>query len=81
MRLVGTPALFGLYRNAAADPRDHVALFICRDFEPLADHRRPKGEIAEHATFPLDALPEGITRATRARIGEFLGGGPPATDW
>lgn len=81
MRLTGRPVLFGLYRNAAADPRDHVAFFVCREFEPLAGHRRPRREIADHAAFPLDALPDDATRATRARIREFLDGMPPAVDW
>lgn len=81
MRLTGAPELFGLYRNAAADPRDHVAFFVCRDFEPVVEHRRPKAEIAGHAAFPVDALPADATKATRARIREYLDAAAPAEDW
>ena len=31
--LTGPAELFGIYRNAHADVRDHVALFVCRDWE------------------------------------------------
>ena len=31
--LTGPAELFGLYRNAHADVRDHVALFVCRAWE------------------------------------------------
>ena len=37
--LTAPPALFGIYRNAHADRRDHVALFVCRDWERAAQFR------------------------------------------
>lgn len=79
--LTGAPLLFGLYRNAAADPRDHVAFYICDAFEPLADAPRPRAEIAERGTFPVDTLPADATPATRARLREYLAGAAPSMDW
>ena len=80
IRLTGEPRLFQIYFNRRMSKRDHVALFICRDFEQLspklADH-----EIAESGFFPIHALPEGTTRATRERIEEVLNGKPTSQDW
>ncbi len=81
VRLTGTPLLFGLYRNAAADPRDHVAFYVCDAFEAIPDAPRPRGEIAERGAFPIDALPADATPATRARLREYLAGAAPSVDW
>ena len=81
VRLTAAPRLFGLYRNAAADPRDHVAFYICEAFEQIADAPRPRGEIAERGVFPLDALPVDATPATRARLREYLDEAEPSADW
>ncbi|SDM84254.1 ADP-ribose pyrophosphatase YjhB, NUDIX family [Methylobacterium phyllostachyos] len=74
------PRLIGLYRNAAAAPRDHVALFVLPSFTVLRP-KAPDREIAACAFFPLDALPEGTTRATRARLREVRKGLPPDPNW
>jgi hypothetical protein len=60
--------------------RDHVLVFVTREFEVLAP-KAPDREIAEAGFFPLDRLPEGTTRATRARIAEIVGGLSPAPLW
>ncbi|MCJ2051376.1 NUDIX domain-containing protein [Methylobacterium sp. J-070] len=71
--------LHGLYRNVAAAPRDHVALFVVSAF---TQHRKgPDREIADCAFFPVDALPDGTTRGTRARLDEFRLGLPPDPNW
>ena len=49
--LTGPAELFGLYRNAHADVRDHVALFVCRAWE-----RRGSARIAEPRDRGLRAL-------------------------
>jgi ADP-ribose pyrophosphatase YjhB (NUDIX family) len=79
-RLTGPAQLFGVYRNLRADPRDHVALFVCRDWEQAAP-KAPDREIVACELFPLDALPADATPATLARLREVISGDPPAEDW
>lgn len=79
--LTGPPQLFGVYRNRQADRRDHVALFVCRAWEQRSRPKVPNREIVAAALFPLDALPEATTPATRARLHEVLSAAPPAMDW
>ena len=79
--LTGPEKLFGLYRNPASDPRDHVALYVCRDFERDAAFRVPNAEILALDSFPLSALPENVSRGTLARIHEVHFGEPPSADW
>lgn len=79
--LTGPAQLFGLYRHGQVDPRDHVALFVCRDFEQTERPRHLGFEIAEVRAFPLDALPPETTPATRARLREVLEGAPVSADW
>ena len=73
IRIGAAPQLYSVYFNKRASLRDHVALFIVRDFRqdgnPLPNH-----EIAEHGFFPIDALPADVSRATRARVAEVFGG-------
>ncbi len=74
------PRLVGLYRNVAAAPRDHVALFVLPAFTVLRP-KAPDREIAACTFFPTDALPEGTTRATRARLEEVRRGLPADPHW
>ncbi|WP_187972280.1 NUDIX domain-containing protein [Aquibium microcysteis] len=76
----GPPRLAAMYYNRAASRRDHVALYVVSDFHQTAPKIADK-EIAEGAFFRLDALPEGTTRATRARLAEQLEGLPPSPYW
>lgn len=78
--LTGVPQLHGVYFNRAASRRDHVALYVVRDFRQ--DTRpQPNHEIVAHGFFPVDALPPDTTRGTRARLAEILGGQRPAEEW
>jgi ADP-ribose pyrophosphatase YjhB (NUDIX family) len=79
-RLTGPAQLFGVYRNIRADPRDHVALFVCREWEQAAP-RTADLEIVACELFPLAALPEDATPGTLARLREVLSGEPPSGDW
>ncbi|GJD42239.1 RNA pyrophosphohydrolase [Methylobacterium cerastii] len=72
--------LHGFYRNRAASPRDHVALYVAPAFTVLGE-KRPDREIAACAFFALDALPDATTRATVARLREIRDGLPPADLW
>lgn len=75
--LSAEPDLFGLYAHA---PRSHVAVYVARAFTQSAP-KSPDWEIAEAGFFPLDALPDNSTRATRARIAEFRGLAPKSRRW
>ena len=79
--LTGPPRLFGLYRNITADSRDHVALFICDEWEQRAPPKLPTLEISGCAMFPVTSLPEDATAATRARLAEVLSGAAQSPDW
>ena len=78
--MTAPPVLHGIFFNGGASRRDHVALYIVRDFRqdapPAANY-----EIVEHGFFAPGALPEGATRATRARIAEVFGGAKMSEMW
>ena len=74
------PQLHGLFFNKRVSRRDHVALFIVREFRQDAPPR-PNHEIIAHGFFTPDALPEGVGRATRARIAEVFGGAVVSELW
>ena len=79
VRLAARPILFGLYHNEGAHRLDHVALYVCRDWQRRG--RRASAEIVACELFPLAALPDDATPATRARLDEVLGERPPALTW
>jgi ADP-ribose pyrophosphatase YjhB (NUDIX family) len=76
----GPPQLFGLYANFAIFPRDHVALFVVRDWR-RDGLPRPSAEIAEHGLFAADKLPDTIAAGARRRIGEVMAGAPRSEHW
>ncbi|PPD44155.1 MAG: DNA mismatch repair protein MutT [Methylocystis sp.] len=80
VHLLGAPALHGVYLNRRVSARDHVALYVVRDFR-CEGPREPDHEIAEAGFFSLDALPPGVTPATRARLSEVLDGEPVSPYW
>ncbi len=76
---VGTAQLFGVYSNAPGFRNDHVLLYRVaewRETPPASD-----GEIAERGFFALDALPDGVSNGTRARLDEIFRDAPQATHW
>lgn len=78
--LTGPASLVSLHHNRQASHRDHVALYLIRSFEVLGP-KRPDREIAEAGFFPLDALPDGTTPATRRRLAEVFEGVAPSAEW
>lgn len=80
IRLTGPAQLFGIYFNRKVSRRDHVALYIVRDFV-VDQAKKPDMEIAEARFFPLDALPQGLTPATRRRLAEIIEGTLAAAEW
>ena len=78
--ITGVPALHGMFFNSRISRRDHVALYIVREFR-LDGAPVPNHEIVEHGFFALDALPADTTRATRARIAEVFSGATVSELW
>jgi 8-oxo-dGTP pyrophosphatase MutT (NUDIX family) len=74
------PALSGVFFNRRISRRDHVLVYVVRDFTVL-EVKEPDREIAEAGFFPLDGLPEGTTSATRRRLAEILEGQAPSANW
>ena len=80
VELAGDPLLHGLFLNSHVSRRDHVAVYVIRQFRqdrlPEANH-----EIVACGFFDATALPEDTTRGTRLRIAEVLGGREPTATW
>ena len=74
------PVLHGIFFNGRTSRRDHVAVYVLRDFRQTAEPV-PGGEIIAHGFFPVDELPNGTTAGTRARIFEVLAGRPASERW
>ena len=79
-KATGALELFGIYHNKIATNRDHVALYVGRQFEQQFEFR-PNREIAEAAWFDKAALPEKITPATSQRIDEVFDHAPRRDVW
>ena len=80
VRLTGAPTLRGVYLNRRSSRRDHVALFVVRDFD-YDGPRPPDHEILEADFFSINALPPETTPATRARLAEIVADAPAAPFW
>jgi 8-oxo-dGTP pyrophosphatase MutT (NUDIX family) len=80
IELTGSPALHGIYFHPFYSNRDHVTIYVVRDFRQTAPPV-PNGEIVAHGFFPLDALPPDTTAGTRARIAEVTAGKPASQRW
>jgi ADP-ribose pyrophosphatase YjhB (NUDIX family) len=80
VRATAAPALHGLFFNGHVSRRDHVAVYVIRNFEVLGV-RAPDHEIAEARFFPRRALPEGTSGGTRARLAEIFDGAPVSELW
>ncbi|MGH6683015.1 MAG: NUDIX domain-containing protein [Pseudolabrys sp.] len=74
------PVLHGVFLNKRASRRDHVALFVVREFRQDSAPR-PNYEIVKHGFFAPDALPDGTSRATRARVAEVFSGVATSELW
>jgi len=78
--LSGKPVLHGLFFNSHVSRRDHVAVYVVREFSQ--DRMpEPNHEIVACGFFAARALPEGTTDGTRRRIAEVLDGAPPIATW
>ena len=80
IELNAPPVLHGIFYHPFYSNRDHVAVYVVRDFRQTSQPK-PNHEIIAHGFFAPDALPEGTTAGTRARIAEVLQGTPPSERW
>ena len=80
IELTGPAVLHAVYFNGHVSRRDHVALYVVRDFRQTGVPE-PNHEIVAHGFFTRDGLPPDTTRSTRARIAEVLDGVPPPELW
>jgi 8-oxo-dGTP pyrophosphatase MutT (NUDIX family) len=74
------PMLHGMFFNSRVSRRDHVAVYVLRDFRQTAPPV-PNHEIIAHGFFKLDELPNDTTAGTRARIIEVMGRAPVSERW
>jgi 8-oxo-dGTP pyrophosphatase MutT (NUDIX family) len=80
IEMTAPPRLHGIFHNSRVSRRDHVAVYIVRDFRQDS-LPRPNREIVAHGFYAPDALPADTGRATRARIAEVLDGAPLSELW
>ncbi len=78
--LEGTPQLHGIFFNRRVSRRDHVAVYVVREFRQQGVPR-PNSEIVASGFFGLRELPGDTTRGSRARIREVTEGVTPSADW
>ena len=80
IELTGEPRLHGIFFNRHVSRRDHVAVYVVRDFRqermPVPNH-----EIVACGFFDPADLPPDTTRGTRSRITEVLEQRPIPADW
>jgi hypothetical protein len=80
IELTGEPVLHGVFLNNHVSIRDHVAVYVVRQFQQdrLPE---PNREIAETGFFVLDALPHDTTEGTRLRLAEIFDGKSISATW
>jgi 8-oxo-dGTP pyrophosphatase MutT (NUDIX family) len=80
IELLGEPKLHGIFFNSYASRRDHVAVYVIRQFrqDRLPE---PNREIAACGFFEASALPRDTTEGTRLRIAEVLENREPIATW
>ncbi|MEM9276987.1 MAG: NUDIX domain-containing protein [Pseudomonadota bacterium] len=76
----GDVQLVGVYLNNRASKRDHVLLYKCVEWSEIQKFE-PNREISEIGFFPVDALPDDVTPATRRRILEIYEGEKVSPYW
>ncbi|MCK7615768.1 NUDIX domain-containing protein [Roseibium sediminicola] len=68
------PRLLNVYLNAEVTGRDHVGLFHLERWSKTETFLKPNAEILEAGFFAVDALPDGLSKATALRLEEFRSG-------
>jgi 8-oxo-dGTP pyrophosphatase MutT (NUDIX family) len=78
--LSGEPALHGIFFNGHVSRRDHVAVYVIRQFRQVRVPE-PNREIVACGFFAADALPADTTEGTRLRIAEVLNNREKIATW
>jgi 8-oxo-dGTP pyrophosphatase MutT (NUDIX family) len=80
IELAGEPEFHGIYLNSHVSRRDHVAVYVVRQFrqDRLPE---PNSEIIDCGFFEMKALPAETTLGTRLRISEVVENKPPIQTW
>jgi len=80
IEVLGEPVLHGLFLNSHVSRRDHVAVYLIRNF---SQDRLPEAnrEIVACGFFEANALPVETTQGTRLRIAEVLESREPISTW
>ncbi len=78
--LTGRPSLHGVFFNRRVSRRDHVALYVVRQFSQDRPPE-PNREIVATGFFALSGLPPETTRGTRQRLAEVLENAEIVPDW
>jgi ADP-ribose pyrophosphatase YjhB (NUDIX family) len=79
VRPTAAPRLISIHANHRSYPGDHVLVYLLEAWAPCPATSR--GEIHQVGWFARDKLPEGVTRATRARVAELFDGRPSDPQW
>ncbi|ABD08887.1 NUDIX hydrolase [Rhodopseudomonas palustris HaA2] len=80
IELTGDPELHGIFLNSHVSPRDHVAVYVVRQFRQDRPPE-PNREIVASGFFDVAELPPDTTRGTRLRIAEVLDREPRRPTW
>jgi ADP-ribose pyrophosphatase YjhB (NUDIX family) len=79
VRVVGRPVLLGVHANHRIFPGDHVLLYRVDEWTPC--EATAHQEIRDRGWFAPERLPAGVTKSTRRRIEEALGGTERSPHW
>ena len=78
--ILGKAHMHGVFLNNQVSRRDHVALFVQREFVQVAPFK-PNREIAEIGWFDVNDLPKDINRSARQRISEIFEDQDVSPNW
>ena len=80
IEVLGEPVLHGVFLNSHVSIRDHVMVYVVREFRQ--DRMpAPNREIAECGFFAMADLPPDTTTGTRLRLAEVLEGRQQIPTW
>ena len=77
---MGEVKLFGIYFNRHASKRDHVGLYLCKNWSNMGAFTANR-EIAEIGFFALNDLPPDTSEGTLRRLAEVYDGAEISADW